>query len=182
MKKLTQEAFDDFIARLRHHNRGPGVDDHCTANPLFIVQKLRRITGIDTDYDPQFFWTDQGGEVEYDTPEEFAQALAEFVAEGGEHDDFDPDHDDEVKSGDVTLFQKIGYQEIWEYECAHFTKEAAKAFIKRKKHDHRKLRIYVESQYWCWEFNMIVQALLDGRLTFTPKLEKLAPGTPNPRD
>jgi hypothetical protein len=64
------------------------------------------------------------------------------------------------------LFEKIGYHESWEYECAHLTREAAEAFIKRKAHDHRKLRIYVDSQYWCWEFNAIIEGMISGEIGF----------------
>ncbi|MNN59485.1 hypothetical protein D3C81_1746030 [compost metagenome] len=52
---------------------------------------------------------------------------------------------------------------------AHFTKDAAEAFIRRKKHDYRHgMRVYVESQYYAWEFNVIKNAILDGRLILAP--------------
>ena len=48
---------------------------------------------------------------------------------------------------------------------SHFTREAAEAFIKRKSHDYRDgLRIYVDANIYCWEFNAIKEALMDGRL------------------
>lgn len=31
------------------------------------------------------------------------------------------------------------------------------------------MRVYVESQYYAWEFNAIKEAILDGTLTYTPK-------------
>jgi len=161
--ELTKDNYSDFIARLRNHNHGEGVEYHCTANPIFIVQSLKRISGIDIDYDPSYFWTDSDGEGEW-TEEEFSAELAEFVADCGEHDEFDPNRDRVVERGGEMLFQKIGYHDNWEYECAHLTREAAEAFIKRKSHDHRKLRIYVDSQYWCWEFNSIIGGLLSGKI------------------
>ncbi len=160
---LTKENYDDFIKRLKFHVKGEGVNDHCTSNAIFIVQSLRLIGGIDLDYDPNHYWTDSDHEAEW-TDEEFTAELAEFVEEGGAHDDFDPKYDKMVTRDNITLFQKIGYHESWEYECAHFTREAAEAFIKRKSHDHRKLRIYVDSQYWCWEFNSIIEGLLSGKI------------------
>lgn len=45
----------------------------------------------------------------------------------------------------------------------HYT---ADAFIKRKKHDYDELRVYVDSQYWCWEFNAIKNAILSGKLKY----------------
>lgn len=63
-----------------------------------------------------------------------------------------------------------GWDEQWVYVNAHFTHAAAEAFIKRKKHDYRHgMRVYVESQYYAWEFNAIKQAILDGTLAYTPK-------------
>ena len=53
---LTKEAFDDFITRLKYHNQGGGVSDHCTANPIFIVQKRERVYGFDSDYGTAYVW------------------------------------------------------------------------------------------------------------------------------
>jgi hypothetical protein len=159
--ELTTENYADFIERLKFHNIGEGVDDHITSNPIFIVQSYRQIGGIDLDYDPPHYWADSDHECEW-TDKEFEAELAEYVEEGGTHDDFDIRYDKFVTLDNVILFQKIGYQEYWEYECAHFTREAAEAFIKRKAHDHRELRIYVDSQYWCWEFNAIIKGMLSG--------------------
>ncbi|MNO78986.1 hypothetical protein D3C76_701420 [compost metagenome] len=62
-----------------------------------------------------------------------------------------------------------GWQERWEIINSHFTKDAAEAFIRRKKHDYRRMRVYVESQYYAWEFEAIKDAILDGTLTYAPK-------------
>ena len=61
-----------------------------------------------------------------------------------------------------------GWKEEWEHVNSHFTKDAAEAFIKRKKHDYREgMRVYVESQYYAWEFNAIKSAILSGRLVYS---------------
>ena len=53
----------------------------------------------------------------------------------------------------------------WVYVSAHFTQDAADAFISRKAHDYRNgMRVYVESQVHSWEFNAVKQAIMDGRL------------------
>lgn len=173
--ELTPENFQDFIERLTYHNKGEGVEDHCTANPIFVVQSLEYVDGIDLDYDPDYFWTDEEHEVKYDD-DEMLEALKEYVADGGKIDDFDPEHDDITDHFDLyrenaivdddynVIFRKIGYARKWRYVNAHFTREAAEAFIKRKKHDHRELRIWVDSQYWCPEFNAIVDGLLSGKI------------------
>lgn len=163
--ELSAETFADFINRLKYHNTGAGVNDHATAHPIFIVQCCRKITGIDLDYDPKSFWTDEDREVQW-TDEEFEEALADYVAEGGFHEEFDPQCDTEVTCGQRTIFEKIGYMEQWEYVNSHFTPEAAEAFIKRKKHDYAELRVYVDSQYWCPEFKAIVDGLINGKIIF----------------
>jgi hypothetical protein len=39
---------------------------------------------------------------------------------------------------------------------SHFTKDTAEAFIRRKQHDYGEMRIYVESQYYDWKFEVKV--------------------------
>lgn len=63
----------------------------------------------------------------------------------------------------------LGYARRWEIVNSHFTHEAAQAFIYRKGHDYPPLRIYVEAQIYCWEYEAIKAAILDGTLTYTPK-------------
>ena len=169
---LTEKNFEDFIERLKFHNRGEGVNDHCTANPIFIVQRKHLIAGIDLDYDPLYYWTDDSHEIEL-TDDELVQQLAEDKADGIELEEYDLSYDDEIKKADGdTAYQKIGYAEQWEYVNAHFTKESAEAFIDRKKHDYRELRIYVDSQYWCPEFNAIVDGLISGEIGFIKSATK----------
>lgn len=160
---ITRDFFNDFIERLKHHNTGAGLKDHCTSNPIFIVQCLRKINGIDLDYDPLYYWTDEDREVEL-TDDELMEELAEYVNDGGEYEKFDPNYDRYVLCGNRVIYEKIGYAENWEYVNAHFTRESAEAFIKRKSHDYEKLRIYIDSQYWCPEFNIIVEGLLSGKI------------------
>ena len=60
-----------------------------------------------------------------------------------------------------------GWDERWEHVGTHFTKEAAEAFIARKKHDYSDgLRVYVEAQPYAWEFEAIKNAIMDGKLVF----------------
>lgn len=72
--------------------------------------------------------------------------------------------------GELEDHTVTGWDDRWEYVNAHFTHAAAEAFIQRKKHDYQEgMRVYVESQYYAWEFNAIKEAILDGTLTYTPK-------------
>lgn len=146
---LEKETFDDFISRLKYHNQGEGVKDHCTANPIFIVQKRVRVYGFDSEYVSDYVWCNE----EQDHKEANVVTARRL----------DALDDDGRATGD---WEKIYYVDRWEYVCAHLTKEAAEAFIARKGHDYEGLRVWVDSQYWCWEFNAIIKALLDGKVIF----------------
>lgn len=165
----NKEEFDNFIERLTFHNRGKGVDDHCTANPMFIVQERVDITGLDMAYTDDHRWYECDGNQLYNDYE----MLAVIADHNADHEDDkkyqikDVDlSDDEIKCNGEVLYIKTGWSERWEYVNAHLTREAAEAFIKRKQHNHKTLRIYVDSQYWCWEFNKVIGELLSGRLAW----------------
>jgi hypothetical protein len=145
--ELTQETFDDFIARLKHHNHGAGVNDHFTANPIFIVQKKERICGLDSDYASDYVWINASNDHE-EADERTAKRLDAIDDAGRTTGNWD----------------KVYYIVQWSYVCAHLTREAALAFIKRKQHDYKELRVYVDSQYHCWEYNTIIKGLLDGNI------------------
>jgi len=171
---LTADTFADFVQRLRHHVRGEGVDWHSTADAMFTVQARRIIFGIDRDYTDKLavyvddslyfsvldYWGDQG-----DTQRARLHRLAQEHSGCGflalaEHDQWDV-------LADLQEHTVSGWDERWDVVNSHFTKEAAEAFIQRKKHDYRDgLRIYVEAQVYCWEFNTIIAGLMDGRITF----------------
>lgn len=178
--ELTAETFNDFVQRLRHHVRGDGVEWHHTADALFTVQARRIIYGIDQDYtdklavcvedqswfSPTDYWNDADEEMRETLDrlagEEDGKSFLELdaPAQWGILEDLD-DH------------AVTGWDERWEYVNSHFTKEAAEAFIARKKHDYRHgMRVYVEAQIYCWEFNSIINGLLDGRITFARAIEQ----------
>lgn len=171
---LDQGSFDDFVQRLGYHVRGEGVDDHSTADAMFTVQARRIIFGIDRDYtdklavyvedsmyfSPQEYW---------DTSDECHRAYLDGLAlDSGDAKFLGLDVSDQWDLlGDLCDHTVSGWDERWEFVNAHFTKEAADAFIKRKKHDYRDgLRVYVEAQVYCWEFNAIIAGLLDGKIVF----------------
>ncbi|WP_223464814.1 hypothetical protein [Pseudomonas sp. GL-RE-26] len=173
---LNAATWTDFVERLRYDCKGPRVDDHCTSGAIFIVEERKIICGLDTDYtDKKLVYFNSGESVCY-SPTEYWQNCdrdqkrklnqlmqdecgVQFMKarEWQQWDVLDglPEHT-------VT-----GWVDHWDYVNAHFTHAAAEAFIQRKKHDYRDgLRIYVDSQYWCWEFEAIKAAILDGTLTY----------------
>lgn len=176
--ELTQETFDDFIARLRHDCIGEGAKEHITADAIFTVQAKKYIYGIDPDYcnrlvilrdssrweNPDDFYDDHA---DWDIAKQLELAGLKFK-DLDEKDKFELI--EEIEGVVVT-----GVSEHWEHVNSHYTKDAAEAFIKRKKHDYRDgLRVYVDAQVHCWEWNAIKKALIDGKLILdNERLERI---------
>jgi hypothetical protein len=173
---LDAATWTDFVQRLRYDCIGPRVADHCTSAALFKVENRRIIYGLDMDYtdklvvycddwkwfSPQEYWKDcdRGAKTR----------LNKLMQEWASCQFMKAELSDQWHVlGELPQHTVTGWEEEWEYVNCHFTYAAAEAFIKRKKHDYRELRIYVDSQYWCWEFEAIKAAILDGTLTYTPK-------------
>jgi hypothetical protein len=172
--ELNQETWKDFVSRLHHDCIGKGVEDHYTADASFTVKAKRLIFGIDLDYtDKKVICCEDS---HWFSPQEYWDDLTDE-----EREELDVKSQDEYELdfltideyfqwdmlGDLEDHSVVGWDEEWEYVNAHFTKDAADAFIKRKKHDYPNgMKVYVESQYHCWEFNTIKQAILDGTLIY----------------
>lgn len=173
---LTPETWADFVQRLTHDCRGQGVERHYTASALHIVERKVYVYGISEDYahSDRLAIIDDDGDGCW-------RSIAEFIA------DCDADEMAEldaaaVDSGHLSfatarpwaqkeiLDERDGYRlthwdERWEFVGAHFTRDAAEAFIKRKAHDYPDgLRVYVDAQPYAWEFEAIKNAIMDGHL------------------
>lgn len=169
---LTPETWADFVNRLNHHCRGSGVENHCTAHAIFIVEARRLIYGIDGDY------TDNTAIIFDDsvwhTTEEYWNDCDETERENLNTIAEEAGHPSFMQADEYARLEIIkelddhtvtGWDERWEHVGTHFTREAAEAFIARKKHDYRAgLRVYVEAQPYAWEFEAIKEAIMDGRL------------------
>jgi hypothetical protein len=168
--KLTHSTFNDFVTRLKFHCRGEGVSNHHTAEALFIVQTKRMVTGLMSDFtDNKCIHDGEDSETFYSL-ESFIENLDDDTLKHYELNDYECPFLEMSESDQWDALENIsqltisGFDTSWEYVNCHLTKEAAQRFIERKQHDHMELRIYVDSQYWAWEFNTIKNAILDGRL------------------
>ena len=172
--QLTQELYDNFLERLRYDCHGPGVDDHYTANALFIIQEKILITGIDLQYaEGKVLLVDDS---EYFSIDEYYQSLDDDERELLDIQANALYNNSVLKLEEYQKWRLVdgmdnhtvtGYCELWNYLNCHFTKHAAKKYIAENGHKHkRELRIYVESQYRCDEFNMIKDAMILGYLKF----------------
>lgn len=173
---LTKETFADFVLRLRHDCEGDGVNRHYTSDAIFIVQQKVRTYGYTEEYSSEkMIYRDDSTWYSikefWDSLDENERKTLDDIALNGFTDGkkfVDTDEHDQwyILQEEQTEFTVVGYKEGWKYVNAHFTRDGAEAFIKRKKHDYDELRIYVDSQYWCWEFNEIKNAILSGKLTY----------------
>jgi len=171
---LTPDTWADFVARLHHDCVGDGVHDHYTADAIFIVQARRLVFGLDSEFSDNRAVIFDGSS--WFSPAEYwddcdDDERAALDAKAGEL--LDGHTFLRLESGDQwELLAELPEHTVtcwfdhWEYVNAHFTLDAAEAFIRRKKHDYRDgLRVYVDAQVHCWEYNAIKAAILDGRLS-----------------
>ncbi|ROM94434.1 hypothetical protein [Pseudomonas brassicacearum] len=173
---LSAATWADFVQRLHHDCVGAGVRSHGTAAALFTVQTKRIDYGFDPEYaegrvvcledrswfSPKEYWDD--------LDDEERAELDESLQADRECGFLDLDEDDQWEYlSECDSHTVTGWNKRWEIVNSHFTKDAAEAFIRRKKHDYGEMRVYVESQYYAWEFEAIKEAILDGTLTYTPK-------------
>lgn len=179
---LTAETFADFVTRLRYHCNGKGVQWHCTAAAIFTVQNKCFMYGFEPDYaeglvvlledsewfSPKEYWDD----LDYDERAKLNKASQELCDKKFMH----ACEDDQWQIlGELDDHTVTGWNTRWEIVNSHFTKEAAEAFISRKKHDYGEMRVFVESQYHAWEFEAIKDAILSGQLQYVePERKELA--------
>ncbi len=171
---LNRQTWGDFVLRLKNDCEGAGVSRHHTADAIFIVQAKRYTYGVDIDYgaEPVVLFED----CSYSSPKDFF----EQGLEDDERQELDAKSQKEYEldflkldeSEQRRMIQKMegvtvtGRASRWEYVSAHFTWDAAEAFIKRKAHDYPDgLRVYAEAQTYSWEFNAIKKAIMNDRLT-----------------
>jgi hypothetical protein len=174
---LDAATWTDFVERLRHDCNGAGVKWHHTAAALFTVQTKRIDYGFDPEhaeglvvcledlswFSPKEYWDD--------LDDEERAELDEALQADRECGFMDMDEDDQWEYlSECDSHTVTGWNKRWEIVNSHFTKDAAEAFIRRKKHDYGEMRVYVESQYYAWEFEAIKEAILNGTLTYTPKV------------
>jgi hypothetical protein len=140
-KNQLKEEDRLFLEKLAQELRTQ--DNAATANPIYIVQREKRIWG---DFngggdgviyqwiaDPEYWWN---------TKEEAFDAETVLT-----EDNFN------------NYIEEIEYITERQYVTAHLTKKAAELFIKENKHRYNELRIFVDSQYRCKEWNELTDII-----------------------
>jgi hypothetical protein len=131
-------------------------DAQFTAWPIYLVQQKRTVWGIDVDFDPPLIaWQPLDATDELHSEEE---AWAILVADGVEPRAVSREVRAELL--EAAGFTKIGGYSYWEYVTAHFTWDAADGYIEANRHRLTEPRVYVDSQYRCPEWQMVVNLLL----------------------
>lgn len=173
---LTPESWADFVVRLRHDCVGEGVREHYTADAVFLVQKRIKVYCME-GYDGEAYEIYSPGDGESYSPASWYEDL-----EGDDQQRLDAECPGigflsaEMHNQINALSEVRPDDEVHEFTCdwetvnQHFTKDAAEAFIARKKHDYRDgLRVYVDASTYSWELNTIKAAILSGRIGLLPE-------------
>ena len=171
--ELTAETWADFVARLHHDIKGEGVREHCTADAVFLVQQaVEQLVPDGYGGTPVIF----DGCEHTETVQDFFDGCCEETKAklnascDGSFLDADAYDQEQALEEHLPDYSLLYVTTRWETLNQHFTKDAAEAFIKRKKHDYRKgLRVYVDCSCYSWELNAIKEAILAGRIGFIPE-------------
>lgn len=108
-------------------------DNRATSDPIFIVQRRKRIYGLDTDYAEDTCWIDDDGD-EADSDMELELSV-------------------KVDCGESTEgWREAGYMDQWEFVTACFTEQGCKDYIAANGHNLGETRIYAASAYRNSEF------------------------------
>lgn len=97
--------------------------EHCTADPIFTVQKRKLLSGLDLDYCDDIGWFYDGDQL---LGEEAVTLEAEYQDSGRVPDNH----------------TRTGIMETWEHHASYITQESAQEFVAKKGDQYR---VYVDS-------------------------------------
>lgn len=172
---MNKQEFNELVERLTYWNKSnEGIQTHITDSPIFTVQQLVKITGMDSMYCDDWLlyfdcssWNDVEDYTDTFDDEELKNILK--ISGCDDRDEFlDLDEYEQIEAlkSDNSELEQVYYKEEWQHVNTHLTKEGAQAFIKRKQHDYGKLRVYVESLFWCVEFKELIKGLVSGEIGY----------------
>ncbi|MGX9459469.1 hypothetical protein ACWU37_21295 (plasmid) [Photobacterium damselae subsp. damselae] len=175
---LTQDTFTDFVSRLKHGQSDSEVPRHCTSHPVFSVQEETTIWRRENSscYTIDTLLINSWDGNSYDNYEQFlcsiedneerSQLKAHIFEENVDTSDL-MELAEAINNYDSSYEAEALFGEkVWRHINTHLTKEAAEAFISRKKHDYGKLRTYVLSAYWCWELQAVIDGMCNGSIQY----------------
>ena len=138
-------------------------DNRITADPIFIVEQLKKDFGYDSDYATDWVWVDTNdseyGEITDPKAIETLNKIDEIARNWGETPKAIT-NDDQTLKYDSARFQKVYYKERWEFVQPFFTEEGANNYIEVDGHNLGKTRTYVISGYRNFEMQDIRKLLM----------------------
>jgi hypothetical protein len=178
--EITQEFFEDFKSRLHNLRRGELVHQHITADAYVQVRRTVRVYGFTSDFSDNPVIVDTLNHDSFDTPDEWYESLEpeekEVITEAlAEDDEIFEDLSDHRKWETIDLLDQydvVRWNTKEEILSTHMTMESALTFIERHKHNYPSAYTYVESAYRMPEYNLIMNAILDGKIGFINPEEK----------
>jgi hypothetical protein len=114
-------------------------DNACTAHPIYVVQRKRRLYGLDPNYCEHVTWLNAPNDFEECDSAEFDRLESEYQDTGETPCDW----------------TRTGYRDDWEFVQPFLTKKAAEAYILAQKHNLGDARVYVASGYGNAEWQFI---------------------------
>lgn len=118
-------------------------DNRATSWPVYVVEKRRRIYGIDPTYGLPVVWLDGCNDSE-EASEELAVSLEAGYAKALN----EPDG-----------WTRTSYVDVWEFDAAFFTEAAAEAYLAANQHNLRVARVFVHSAHRNREWQTVVKHL-----------------------
>lgn len=172
---MIKSDFDELVDRLKYWNKSEeGRHSHITDSPIFTVQQLVKVYGFDSTYsddwclcyDDEVWWNVE--EYMYSLDDDRVSKIVNKSGCDNIEQFLDLNGWDQIYElqAETTDLNQVYYKEEWQHVNTHLTKEGAQAFIKRKQHDYGKLRVYVESLFWCVEFKELIKGLVSGEIGY----------------
>lgn len=119
-------------------------DNHCTREPLYLVQQRRRITGIDPRFSDEIAWWNSS-EMRVADAKEHARLEAEWEDTGDE-----PEY-----------WTRSAFMDTWEFVTCCLTEAGAQEYIRQNGHNLADPRVYVDSA-WRNDEMIAVRKILSG--------------------
>lgn len=171
---MKQEDFNKLVSNLKAQS------NRSTSDPLFCVEQKRRTWGVDPEYhDNGYEWADTvDGDGSFDSDEDLRQHLMENLCEDGSLSEEALDEILSEQGGDLRWnneieiktdagefkYRKCYYKDDYVFVTSHFTEAAALRYIEENSHNLNEPRTFVTSQYRCYEWNALREALISGDL------------------
>lgn len=151
---MNKEQFELLKERLtfahRENTDEAGNYRAHTSYPVFVVQEVKRIYGVNEDYS----WDGFREHIFMDS-EEFDDI--EEVREYLEEDDVEFDDD---------RIEIVYSARTWVDVNHHLTRESAERYIDKNSHNLSSPRVYVKSNNRCREIINLIDSIIDGRIVF----------------